>query len=309
MKISKEKADAAAAEREAQKERREQEQAAKRQREEQDEKKRQEALKKRKESGNSQKNKLEQLHKEEVERQKRLKNLEAPFKKVRQNMESPNSTKNEKELTKRPGNGGKNREKEISSLHEIIKQKKAEAAKMKKKQGDTIQIGQMTFDINGEPIESNDSQKSHTAEVEKKQPMRVEDLILEMPGDDEDDDDLLCLAVIAQNIQDHPPSDEENEEDDDDEDDLTTAERKYLFKGKPIDISKSDGSITDSVRKFIIKGIGEEKLNSVYHLVKDQSEQLTEDQVDEELKKYLNTEEEMEYYPLIQQLVVDETLK
>lgn len=322
MKISKETAAAAAAEREAQKERREQEQAAKKQREELEEKKRQEAQKKRKESGNAQKNKLEQLRKEEAERQKKYKNLEAPFKKVRQNMDSGSSpattntqpalTKKEKELTKRPGTGGKNREKEISSLHEIIRQKKAEAAKMKKKGSDTIQIGTMTFDINGEPINENKETEAEaeaeTVEEDKKPPMRVEDLVLDMPCDDDDDDDLLSLAVIAQNMQDHPPSDDEGDDEgnDEEEDDITAAARKYTYKGKPVEISKSDGSITASVRKFIVKGIGQEKLDKVYHLVKDQSEQLNEDQVDAELKKILKTDDEMEYYPLIQQLVVDE---
>ncbi|OHT03652.1 hypothetical protein TRFO_28913 [Tritrichomonas foetus] len=325
LKCDKNTAAAAAADREAQRLRREAEEAEKRRYEEEQERKRKEYQKKRQEGEQERKNKMAQLRKEEAERKKKYEKLEAPFKQVK-NKTSPKAGKeepfieigksperpksrppNEKEATKRPGTGNR-RDKDVDDLKKLIREKKAAAKKMKN-DPNQIQIGTMIFNLDGEEIKPDGkADQKKAAPPEKKEPMRVEDLVLDIGDDNADDDDLFSLAAIAQNMHDHPPEEDENCDDDDDEQGTV-----FLFKGKPVDLPAYDGPDpasyrNEAIRKFIEKGLGVDKFLKVYHLVTDQSEQLTEDQCDEELKKILKSDEEMEYYPLIQQLVVAETL-
>ena len=339
-KCDKKVAIAAAHDREAQNARREAEFEEKQRYDEEQERKRKEVERRQHERELERKKEQERIRKDNIERKKAYQNLEAPFKAVKnktspkQQNEDPKMAEihkkiperpksrpaNEKEATRRPA-AVREREKDVSNLREMIRQKKAAAKAMKNNQ-DQIQIGTMTFNMNGEQIDNNGNviksekpnkpestpKKEEKVQEEKKEPMRVEDLILEFGEDTADDDDLFNLAAIAQNMRDNPPEEDENVDDEED-----TSPTVFLFKGKPVELPPYDGPDpvsyqNEAIRKFIEKGIGPEKLVKVYHLVTDQSEQLTEDQCDAELAKILTTPEEMEYYPLVQQLVVSEGL-
>lgn len=310
---SDEVANAAAADRKAQVARREAAQVEEKRKAEEAEKKRLEFEKKQMEKKKELAEKQKQLHDEEIERQKKFKNLEAPIKKTKKELQSGSQSptkpkaKNEKELTKKPGDNLKIRENEVKCLNELIRQKKAEAAKLKKTgQADFIQIGNMKFDATGNPIEEqkSNSQPVHQAVEDTRAPMRVEDLVINYADDDEDDDDLMSLAVIAQNMHDHPPSDDE---DDYDSCELTAV---YTFKDSPLPMPSEVDTPTAAhsyVKQFIEKGIGADKFNALYKLVKDNN-QLNDEQVDAELNKILKSPEEIDYYPLVQQYVIAESV-
>ena len=119
-----------------------------------------------------------------------------------------------------------------------------------------------------------------------------------------DDEDLQNLADVAQNLHENPPPHENN----DDEEDSGHHITNFLFRDSPLDLKEktSRSKRNDEVREFIIGGLGKEKFEKAYKLVIDESEKLSEDQVDEQLSKILVNQREMDYYQLIQQLVVAE---
>ncbi|OHT12105.1 hypothetical protein TRFO_03729 [Tritrichomonas foetus] len=120
-----------------------------------------------------------------------------------------------------------------------------------------------------------------------------------------DDEDLKNLAEVAQDLHANPPQNCENDDDDDgNQMNLTN----FTFRGKPLDLKEKENRSkrNEEVRKFITSNLGKSKFDSAYKLVVEESALLSEDQVDSALARILVTEKEMDFYPLIQQLVVAE---
>lgn len=107
----------------------------------------------------------------------------------------------------------------------------------------------------------------------------------------------------------------DDEGNNDDEDDNT----KFTFKGKPLEDdpscpqefknTKLSSERNDIVRNFIIQNLGKQKFDKAYNLVAVESEGLDENQVEERLNNILVSQKELDFYPLIQQLIVAESME
>lgn len=129
-----------------------------------------------------------------------------------------------------------------------------------------------------------------------------------------DDDDLQDYIDAAENVHKNPPkiiSDDSNHE-----------ERfVFRYKDKPFEDDPScpnDLKTTDDrcerneiVRSFLHDKLGPDKFHKAYNLVsvESEAEKLNEQEVEDRLHAILKTPEELEYYPLIQQLSVSDKVE
>lgn len=311
--VEKQKQEAAAAERNALREEKKRKEEEDRKRDEIQKKKRAELEKKHKERQAEIAKQQELLKKEERERKKKYENLEAPFKKtkgmtapkaqnddplfikIEENEEKiPRSASrpasNEMEFTKRPKSEVKKRDQHIENIRAVISAKRAEMKKTAKAQSDTIQIGNVEVPI------------------ADKAPEKLEDIITIVDDDDDKQtDELVTLAAIAQDLCDQP-IDASEADDDEDEDNAV----KFMFRGQELDLGPKDeskesqGSRIEALRQFLEKGLGLDKFLAAYRFMTDSPDDITQEESDAQLKKILTTNEELDYFPLIQQLVVCE---
>ena len=120
-------------------------------------------------------------------------------------------------------------------------------------------------------------------------------------SDDESSDDLVNLAAVAADINENPPEDENSDDD-------TEKPTQFNFRGEALKISEDAPrpQRNEEVRAFIEKNLGAQKLLNAYKLIRDESSTLNEDEFDAKLSKILTDDKEMDFYPLIQQLIVSE---
>lgn len=142
------------------------------------------------------------------------------------------------------------------------------------------------------------SVKPVNARILEKIKMMKKDLGVEAEERIEDENENLIEFVAAtQDFLENP--DEASEEDD------TDTEQKFFFRGAALDLPP--GPIDEQlhiVRAFIEKGIGKTKFDAAYKCIMDQGESdITDEECESSLKKILNTDAEMDFIPLIQQLI------
>ncbi|OHT13794.1 hypothetical protein TRFO_16021 [Tritrichomonas foetus] len=143
-----------------------------------------------------------------------------------------------------------------------------------------------------------------------KRPTRLEDLIHISDSDNEDeDDDILSLVAIVKNILDDPPtSDEDSSEKSDDNDDNSEPSSViFTFSGKELHLPmvKDNDSLQyriEALRQFIEKNLGFDKFLEIYRLISVEIDEMNEGEGETKVKEILN-DNELSFYPLIQQLV------
>lgn len=230
---------------------------------------------------------MAQLRKEERERQKHYESLEAPFKKLRQHSSGKTS----------PNASGSNTASPSASQEEINPPKQADSSPTKSSTSANE--------------EKKSQEKSESAENDNNGDDLFEDDFITFEEEDEaqkDVDDLLSLAAVASDMKDNPPSEDDDNEEREEERKSNEAPTKFIFRGKELPISEKDPRSVrnEAVRAFIEKNLGAEKFLSSYRLITEESSSLNEDEFEKKLGTILTSKQEMDFCPLIQQLVVSE---
>ncbi|KAK8878519.1 hypothetical protein M9Y10_005299 [Tritrichomonas musculus] len=231
--------------------------------------------------------KMAQLKKEERERQKHFESLEAPFKKIRKQSSGKLSSNSSQSSLTSPS---------------------------------TSQEDLNPTNIKASPKSSSDQKSTEKVKNSKDEDNGNDDLFEDdfITFDEEDEneqkevEDLFSLAAVASDMKDNPPGeDEEYEEDREEERKAHETAAKFIFRGKELPISEKDPRSVrnESVRAFIEKNLGAEKFLAAYRLITEDSSTMNEDEFDKKLATILTSQSEMDFCPLIQQLVVSELVE
>ena len=141
----------------------------------------------------------------------------------------------------------------------------------------------------------------------------VEELINMSSSDDEDNEenDLLELAAIAKSIFDNPPDDDEGEEENEDGQPTPQPETppgKFIFNGKELVLKhvSGDDSLSyrvEALRQFIEEGLSLDTFLAMYQLLTEDSDHMSNEEIDKQIHSLLKTPEQLAYYPLLNQLI------
>ena len=144
-------------------------------------------------------------------------------------------------------------------------------------------------------------------------PTRLEDLInlSDTDTDGDDDNDIISLAAIVKNILDNPPtsSDEDQEEEESQEKkEESNPPGVFIFSGKELKLPMVTDNDSlhyriEALRQFIEQNLGLDKFIQVYNFITIESDNMTEEEGGSKVKEILKDENDLQYYPLIQQLV------
>lgn len=199
---------------------------------------------------------------------------------------------------------------EHQKLKEFIKKCREE----KKKNGDQPEsIIYQNIEI---PIESLPEGRDNDEEDEDDAPKRsITELLNQATSSDDDcgdgSNDLEDLKIIAQDFFNNDTNN--NEESNEDESVKPEIPNKIILNGREIVLISASGDDSlsyrvEALRHFIEEGIGLEKLLTIYNLLSDECDNMNSDDINKVIKETLNTDELFGYYPLINQLVVCESL-
>jgi hypothetical protein len=225
------------------------------------------------------KKKMEDMKREERERKKKFENLESGFKKTKAQIAAQGGNPddplfipagNDKKGTMRAAQVG-DRSGEVDALRAMIKQKRAEKTASGGADG-VLQIGTVSVDLG-----------KSTA------PQALGDLI-DLDVSDDGPNEFETLAALTAGVSGG----------DDDE-----GLEKFFYKGKEIPLPDEDkDKRLEAVRVFCKKCLTPDKFLAAYNWIKDPNNgELTEEQSDAALKKILKSDDELEYVPVIRQLV------
>jgi len=227
------------------------------------------------------------------------------------NVSEPELKPKSQERTSKPGKV-QTRENEVISLREMIK-KRREDLKKQRQNGDqnVIQIGNEIVevpDVLPEEPKHDNPVTEIVVEQEKKseEPASIVVEFSDSYSDFDEQDDLISLAAIAKNIFDHPPSDNEAEEEQSSETQLGT----FIFEGKELklDSVNNDDSLNyrvEALRIFLEDGLGMDTFIKIYGFLTSDQE-ISPQETDDRIREILKSQEQIVYYPLVQQLIVCE---
>ena len=153
-------------------------------------------------------------------------------------------------------------------------------------------------------------------EVPDKPKKSVEELINMSSSDDEDNEenDLLELAAIAKSIFDNPPDDDEGEDENEEGQPTPQPENppgKFIFNGKELVLKhvSGDDSLSyrvEALRQFIEEGLSLDTFLAMYQLLTEDSDHMSNEEIDKQIHSLLKTPEQLAYYPLLNQLIACE---
>ncbi|EAY19670.1 STE family protein kinase [Trichomonas vaginalis G3] len=135
---------------------------------------------------------------------------------------------------------------------------------------------------------------------------------IDMSSSDESDDEaneLIELAAIAKSIFDNPPDDDEAEEEGEEHhEEEKPAPGKFIFNGKELilDYVSGDDSLSyrvEALRQFIEQGLGLDTFLAIYKLLTDESDNMSDVDIDKKTKEILHTKDQLTFYPLLNQLI------
>ena len=167
-------------------------------------------------------------------------------------------------------------------------------------------------------VEDKHEEKHEEPKEDKPAPKKnLEDLINMSSSSDDDDNeenDLLELAAIAKSIFDNPPDDDEGEEENEDTQEQQKPDvppGKFIFNGKELILEHVSGADSlsyrvEALRQFIEEGLGLDAFLAMYQLLTEDSDNMSDAEIDKEIHKILPDEGKLAYYPLLNQLITCE---
>ena len=117
------------------------------------------------------------------------------------------------------------------------------------------------------------------------------------------------MAAIAKSIFDNPPDDDEAEEEGEEHhEEEKPAPGKFIFNGKELilDYVSGDDSLSyrvEALRQFIEQGLGLDTFLAIYKLLTDESDNMSDVDIDKKTKEILHTKDQLTFYPLLNQLI------
>ena len=130
---------------------------------------------------------------------------------------------------------------------------------------------------------------------------------------------MIGLVAVAKNqIECHSDfeyDDDEKEEEEDNDDNIECPSFHFEIDGKELNLPAAKGKDSlnyriETIRQFIEQGLGLDTFIRVYKFLSHESDAMSDEQMNEQLKQLLPTPEKLKYYSLIQQLIIcEETLQ
>ncbi|OHT14679.1 Serine/threonine-protein kinase Nek5 [Tritrichomonas foetus] len=262
--------------------------------EEEQDAKRQKILEKQKQRKQEREQRMALLRKEEKEKQKHYESLEAPFKKQRPNTakEKPSSKEQSSPLSKSP-NKYKTQPMNADEQNESSNSKPSKS-----------KIPERSPEKSSSKEKLSESNTSDEVDEDFEEVLSDDLFEYDFISDEEEecaDEELLSLAAVASDLNENPPDESDDEQ-------VDEHNNVFTFRGKPLSINHNDPRPVrnESVRVFLEKNLGASKFTAAYRLITEESSTMNEDEFESKLSTILTTPSEMEFCPLIQQLVVSE---
>lgn len=190
--------------------------------------------------------------------------------------------------------------------------KQEEPPKVEEKNQPEVKQEEKKPEVKEEPKVEEKNQPETKQEEQKQQPKKSFQELIDMSSSDESDDeadDLIELAAIAKSIFDNPPDDDEAEEEGEEHvEEPKAAPGKFIFNGKELILEcvSGDDSLSyrvEALRMFIEEGLGLDTFLAIYQLLTDDSDNMSDADIDKKTKEILHTKEQLNYYPLLNQLI------
>lgn len=165
------------------------------------------------------------------------------------------------------------------------------------------------------PVESKQSEPTLTENSDHSSE-QIEDDFVDFSDDFIDFDDEDGAAKGIKELEDfsavlteiHENQTMPSEEMSDESDEINPDALRFTFQGTPLPIPANEPRAVQNehVRKFIENNLGADKFIQAYRLMVDHSSNMTEAEFQNQLESILTTSDELDYCPLIRQLIISE---